>query len=87
MHMRTLLGAAAIVGLGLIGSAATANDFVGSPVTSGDLIQIVVDAEDDLSDADVKAIGAKAGIDLTLNSVYSDDANLYVAWVGGTPAN
>ncbi len=59
-------------------------------VSSEDLIQhegkvqIVVDAQDSLSDEEVRAIGQKAGVDLTLNSDYADEANLYVAWVERT---
>lgn len=81
MYKRTLLGAVAVASLGLFASTASAQDFNGSPVTKGDLVQIVVDAEDGLSDADVKAIGKKAGVPLTLNSEHSDPANLYVGWV------
>ena len=50
-------------------------------VKDGSRVQIVIDAVDSLSDSDVKALGASAGVSLTLNSIHSDDANLYVAWV------
>ncbi len=81
MQLRTLMGAAAVATLTLIASMAIADDFNGSPVVNGDLVQIVVDADDGLSDAEVKEIGQGLGIDLTLNSVHSDPANLYIAWV------
>jgi serine protease len=53
----------------------------GAWVTQGERLQIIVDADDGLSDEDVKRLGAAAGVDLVLNSVHSDDANLYIAWV------
>lgn len=81
-----LAGLAVLVMLsaGSVASADQTRDLMGtqsaSTVAQGDKIQIVVDANDDLSDAEVKAIGKKAGVDLHLNSDYSDDANLYVGW-------
>ena len=50
-------------------------------------IQIVVDAHDALSDEDVRKLGRAAGVDLALNSVHSDEANLYVAWVDADRAD
>ena len=51
------------------------------PVTRGDQIQLVVDVADSLSDAEAKAIGRLAGLNLELNSVHADDANLYIGWI------
>jgi len=44
---------------------------------------ILVNLDDDLEEADVQAIERRFGIDLRLNSIYSDPENLYRADVGG----
>lgn len=90
---RRILGAgAALVALLLATGAAGAQE---APLMDRDLgkieadqlvtqqgkVQIVVDAQDSLSDAEVKALGRRAGVELRLNSDYSDEANLYVGWV------
>ncbi len=41
--------------------------------------QIVVDARDSLSDADLDALDRKYGVDFRLNSVHADDENLLIA--------
>jgi serine protease len=41
--------------------------------------EVVLDVSDEYSDADVKSIAAECGLDVRLNSTYSDDANLYIA--------
>lgn len=57
-------------------------EFVEAELTmADDFVEIVVDARDSLSDAQVKAIGLRAGVKLALNSMHSDDANLYVGQV------
>ncbi len=52
-----------------------------SMVMADDHVELVIDAEDALSDAEVKAIGRSVGMDFKLNSTHADDENLYVGWV------
>jgi len=61
-----------------IGGVASADS---APVTRDGLVQIVVDADDGLSNDDVKAIGRAAGVELALNSEFADEANLFIGWV------
>ena len=43
--------------------------------------EVVLDFADSLSDAEAKAIAARYGLTVSLNSVHSDDANVYIARV------
>ncbi|MEO1268618.1 MAG: S8 family serine peptidase, partial [Myxococcota bacterium] len=56
-------------------------------VTRGNQLQLVIDADDSLSDADVKAIGQQVGLKLQLNSIHADDANLYIGWIDADRAD
>lgn len=50
--------------------------------------EVVLDVADHYSDAEVRAVAAKCGLDVRLNSKWADPANLYIADVaeGGVPA-
>lgn len=50
--------------------------------------ELVLDIDDSVSDADVRAVAAKCGLEVRLNTKWSDPANLYIADVpeGGVPA-
>lgn len=49
--------------------------------TNPEYDEVILDFHDNVSDADAKAFGLKWGLDLRLNSVYSDAPNVYIARV------
>jgi serine protease len=60
--------------------AAVADPFAANPLdTDSSKDQVVLDVADDVSDAEVKRLAAECGLDVRLNSVWSDPANVYIA--------
>ncbi len=51
-----------------------------APIQQNGRVQLVVDADDALSDQEVRDLGKRLGLDLRLNSDYADEANLYIGW-------
>ncbi len=78
--MNRLLLTASLAFLGLVATQSNAFSFE-KTITDTDLTkdEIVFDFDDDLSDAEIKAFGNEIGLSIRLNSIHSDEQNVYIA--------
>ena len=78
--MNRLLTTASLALFGLIAMQSSAFAFENT-ITDTDPTkdEIVLDFDDDLSDAEIKAFSKGLGLDVHLNSIYADDPNIYIA--------
>lgn len=68
---------------------AVADPFAVNPLdTDSSKDEVVLDVDDDVSDAEVKRLAAECGLNVRLNSAWSDPANIYIADVaeGSVPS-